>query len=157
MSETFVVCATNQQTPTLTNVGSMLGQRRRQWTNIASTLAQYLVFAGKDLEWLHDTLNQCWFNVGSASMTPAQHYYSIMWTLFWRHRKALTQWRPFLNVVLIRSKVHACWKWPIFRGTWNIRLNFIASEFFGRQSECRFYTTGCGNKMAVSVTGPTAK
>ena len=32
----------------------------------------------------------------------------------------------------------------------------MASEFFGRQYECRFYTTGCGNKMAVSVTGPRA-
>ena len=30
----------------------------------------------------------------------------------------------------------------------------MASEFFGRQRECRFYTAGCGNKMAVSVTGP---
>ena len=32
----------------------------------------------------------------------------------------------------------------------------MASEFFGRQRECRFYTAGCGNKMAVSVTGPHA-
>ena len=32
----------------------------------------------------------------------------------------------------------------------------MASEFFGRQRECRFYTAGCGNKMAVSVTGPRA-
>ena len=32
----------------------------------------------------------------------------------------------------------------------------MASEFFGRQRECRFYTAGCGNKMAVSVTGPSA-
>ena len=32
----------------------------------------------------------------------------------------------------------------------------MASEFFGRQRECRFYTADCGNKMAVSVTGPTA-
>ena len=32
----------------------------------------------------------------------------------------------------------------------------MASEFFGRQRECRFYTDGCGNKMAVSVTGPHA-
>ena len=30
----------------------------------------------------------------------------------------------------------------------------MASEFFGRQRECRFYTAGCGKKMAVSVTGP---
>ena len=30
------------------------------------------------------------------------------------------------------------------------------SEFFGRQRDCRFYTAGCGNKMAVSVTGPSA-
>ena len=29
-------------------------------------------------------------------------------------------------------------------------------EFFGRRRECRFYTPGCGNKMAVSVTGPRA-
>ena len=32
----------------------------------------------------------------------------------------------------------------------------MASEFFGRQRDCRFYTVGCGNKMAVSVTGPRA-
>ena len=32
----------------------------------------------------------------------------------------------------------------------------MASEFFGRQRECRFYTAGCGNKMEVSVTGPLA-
>ena len=32
----------------------------------------------------------------------------------------------------------------------------MASEFFGRQCECRFYTVGCGNEMAVSVTGPRA-
>ena len=32
----------------------------------------------------------------------------------------------------------------------------MASEFFDRQRECRFYTAGCGNKMAVSVTGPRA-
>ena len=32
----------------------------------------------------------------------------------------------------------------------------MASEYFGRQRECRFYTAGCGNKMAVSVTGPRA-
>ena len=30
----------------------------------------------------------------------------------------------------------------------------MASEFFGRQRECRFYTAGCGNKMVVSATGP---
>ena len=32
----------------------------------------------------------------------------------------------------------------------------MASELFGRQRECRFYTAGCGNKMAVSATGPRA-
>ena len=32
----------------------------------------------------------------------------------------------------------------------------MASDFFGRQHECRFYTAGCGNKMVVSVTGPRA-
>ena len=32
----------------------------------------------------------------------------------------------------------------------------MVSEFFGRQRECRVYTAGCGNKMAVSVTGPRA-
>ena len=32
----------------------------------------------------------------------------------------------------------------------------MASEFFGMQRECRFYTAGCGNKMVVSVTGPRA-
>ena len=32
----------------------------------------------------------------------------------------------------------------------------MASKFFGRQRECRFYTAGYGNKMAASVTGPRA-
>ena len=32
----------------------------------------------------------------------------------------------------------------------------MASEFFDRQRKCRFFTAGCGNKMAVSVTGPRA-
>ena len=32
----------------------------------------------------------------------------------------------------------------------------MASKFFGGQRECRFYTAGCGNEMAVSVTGPRA-
>ena len=32
----------------------------------------------------------------------------------------------------------------------------MASDFFGRQRECRLYTAGCENKMAVSVTGPWA-
>ena len=32
----------------------------------------------------------------------------------------------------------------------------MAYEFFGRQRERHFYTAGCENKMAVSVTGPRA-
>ena len=44
----------------------------------------------------------------------------------------------------------------VSKGPWNIRLNFLASEFFGNQRDCRFYTVGCVNKMAVSVTGPRA-
>ena len=32
----------------------------------------------------------------------------------------------------------------------------MASEFFVRQRVSRFHTAGCGNKMAVSVTGPRA-
>ena len=32
----------------------------------------------------------------------------------------------------------------------------MASYFFGRQRECRFYTAGCVNKMVVTVTGPCA-
>ena len=44
----------------------------------------------------------------------------------------------------------------IFKGTLNIPLNVMATELFGRRRECRFYTAGCGNKMAVRVTGPTA-
>ena len=44
----------------------------------------------------------------------------------------------------------------VFVGTRNIRVNFMASEFFGRRRMCRSYTAGCGNKMVVSVTGPRA-
>ena len=32
----------------------------------------------------------------------------------------------------------------------------MASEFLVGSAQCRFYTAGCGNKMAVSVTGPRA-
>ena len=32
----------------------------------------------------------------------------------------------------------------------------MASDFFGRQRKCRFYTAGCENKMVVSVTEPRA-
>ena len=75
----------------------------------------------------------------------------------WWHRKALTQWHPSLNrTVPIRPLVYACWKWPSFHRHLKIRFNFLASEFFGKQRECRFYTAGCVNKMAVSVTGPRA-
>ena len=46
----------------------------------------------------------------------ANHYPRAPAQLPWWHRKALTQWPPLLNVlVLIRSKAYACWKWPSFR------------------------------------------
>ena len=32
----------------------------------------------------------------------------------------------------------------------------MSSECFARQRECRFYTAGCVNKIAVSVTRPRA-
>ena len=95
------------------------------------------------------------------------HYY-YMWKrniweagdrkLPWCHRKALTQSPPFLNViVIIRSKVYARWKWPSFRRHLKYSSQFHGIRvFFGRQRECRFYTAGCGNRMAVSVTGPCA-
>ena len=45
----------------------------------------------------------------------------------WWHRRALTQWPPFLNVtVLIRSQVYACWKWPSFH-----RHLKYSPQFFG--------------------------
>ena len=33
----------------------------------------------------------------------------------------------------------------------------MASEFFGRRCECRFYKAACVNKMMVSVTGTAVK
>ena len=75
----------------------------------------------------------------------------------WWHRKALTQWPPFLNVIaLIRSKVYACWKWPRFHRHLKYSSQFHGIRLFGRQRECRLYTAGCGNKMAISLTGPRA-
>ena len=38
-------------------------------------------------------------------------------------------------------------------GPWNIRFNFMVSQFFGRQRAQRISTAGCGYEMAVSVTG----
>ena len=32
----------------------------------------------------------------------------------------------------------------------------MASELFGRQRECHFYTASCGKKVTISVTGPRA-
>ena len=37
-----------------------------------------------------------------------------------------------------------------------VSIPWHSLEFSGRQRECRFYTAGCVNKMAVSVTGPRA-
>ena len=45
------------------NVRSMLGQRRRRWTNIDPTLDQWFVFAGTNLAW-KETLCHRWFNDG---------------------------------------------------------------------------------------------
>ena len=53
-----------RHTPTntrhLLNVGAMLGQRRRRWPNIASTLSRCLVFAGTAL--VHHLDNVVWLN-----------------------------------------------------------------------------------------------
>ena len=75
----------------------------------------------------------------------------------WWHRKALTQWPPFLNVIVpIRSQVYACWKWPSFHRHLKYSSQFLGIRVFVRQRECRFYTAGCVNKMVVSVTRPRA-
>ena len=73
----------------------------------------------------------------------------------WWHRKALTQWPPFLNViVLIRSKVYVCWKWLSFHRHLKYSSQFLGIHFFGNQRDSCFYTAGCVSRMAVSVTGP---
>ena len=113
----------------------MLDQRHRQWAIVKTTSRQRLLSivcpAVSKM-----TLKS--FNKTEISGFLLSRYWLSRW-----HGKALTQWPPFLNViVVIRLQVYACWRWPFFIGTWNIRLNFMASEFFGRRRECRFHTAG---------------
>ena len=76
----------------------------------------------------------------------------------WWHRKALTQRPLFLNVIVKKyHKFTPAEDGQVFISLCNIRFNFMVSEFFGRRREQRIFTAGCGYKMAVSVTWPTAK
>ena len=64
----------------LPNVGSVLVQRRRRWANIEPTLGERLVFAGPCTMCTpckHETLSQCWIDVGSASQTVGQYQTNI--------------------------------------------------------------------------------
>ena len=63
----------SQPTKQETNVGLMLGQRRRRWVNINPTLVQCLMFAGSQ----HTLLVQCCLNRGSASATLAHHWDNV--------------------------------------------------------------------------------
>ena len=53
----------------------MLGQRRRRWANLSSTLGQRLVFAGTTL--LSDTYAICL--LGVDVITAVSHQYSLLW------------------------------------------------------------------------------
>ena len=115
-------------------------------------------------------LNQCWTTIHDAGPEWIQ-YWEIVFRLLdtiqcsflmlplpWWHRKALTQWPPFLNVIVpIRSQIYSCWKWPSSHRHLKYSSQFLGIRvYYGRQCECRFYTAGCVNKMVVSVTGPRA-
>ena len=50
------------------SAGSMLGQTHRRWPSIIPALGR------------HDTLIQCWFDVGTPSATPSQHLTNIVST-----------------------------------------------------------------------------
>ena len=60
------------------DVGIMLGQRRRRWANIVTTLGERFVFVGPYSK--HETFTLCWYNVGPASQTVGKHCNNIGWT-----------------------------------------------------------------------------
>ena len=51
----------------------------------------------------------------------------------------------------IKSFENAAENGLVLIGTLNIRPNFKASDFFGRQRVCRLYTAGCGKTKWRSV------
>ena len=54
------------------NVVSMLGQRRRRWANIATTLSECLHSATR--QGIHPMLFQCWASVEDGGPTLNQHW-----------------------------------------------------------------------------------
>ena len=57
----------------------------------------------------------------------------------WWHRKALTQWPPFLNVIVpIRSQVYACWKWPSFHRHLKYSSQFLGIWVFCQAARVSF-------------------
>ena len=58
----------------------------------------------------------------------------MVMVIYYPDRKALTQWPPFLNVMVpipeYNHKFTPAENGLVFIGTWNIRFNFMASEFF---------------------------
>ena len=56
----------------------------------------------------------------------------------WWHREALTRRPPFLNVLVQKEHMFTpAENGQVSIGTWNIRSNFMVSEFFGRRREWR--------------------
>ena len=90
-----------------TNVGLVLGQRRRRWANTNSTLVQLFVFVGTLLYKNHDQLSKrktfIWhlYNVGPTSKTSGRRCTNIiqMFCVYWKH---LTDVSPAMSILLYK-------------------------------------------------------
>ena len=70
------------------NVGPMLGQRRRRWTNIGPTLGRCIVFAGhypwivaQQTQVIHTMMFQCCSSVEDGGPTLKRHWVNASWLL----------------------------------------------------------------------------
>ena len=108
-----------------TTLGLIRGRRR----DLDLLLCQIILF-----EWQIKGLQTALDVINTSSDLSIKQLLNVefpWYWLSWWHRKALTQWPPFLNViVLIRSKAYACWKWSSFRRHLKYSSQFHAIQFF---------------------------
>ena len=116
-------CTNPSKHDTLNNVGVMLGQRRRRWTNIRPTLSQCVVFAGIDW-WPHVSMTasySVWPSIlysHSAlrvyvNLQPHHHYIVNFLCFIWKHRKnvqmvLVTQHHNVILVSICMCQFLAC-------------------------------------------------
>ena len=118
------VCAGKSTHQKTTHTDPLLNQCSASVADGGPTLNQH---------WIHVLclLARCWRQ--SAVAERCCNAAGLTLSLPWWHRKALTQWPPFLNVIVpIRPQVYACWKWPNFH-----RHLKYSSQFFGIRVFCK--------------------